>query len=63
MYVCREDSGIKRVEPLDPPAICKPGERVYIEGYEFGEPDSVLNPKKKIWEKLQVRNKLFYLIH
>lgn len=24
-----------------------------MDGYEIGEPDAVLNPKKKIWEKLQ----------
>ena len=26
--------------------------QVYVEGYETGSPDEVLNPKKKIWEKL-----------
>lgn len=44
----------KRVEPLDPPAGSQPGDRVLVEGYETGgDPDPVLNPKKKIWEKLQ----------
>jgi hypothetical protein len=28
--------------------------KVSVEGYEVGAPDEVLNPKKKIWEKLQV---------
>jgi len=27
---------------------------VSVEGYEQGMPDPVLNPKKKIWEKLSV---------
>jgi hypothetical protein len=42
------------VEPLDPPAGSAPGDKVYFEGHEEGEPDAQLNPKKKIWEKLAV---------
>ena len=45
----------RQVEPLDPPAGCCAGERVYVEGYEGGEPDDELKPKKKVFEKLQVR--------
>lgn len=45
----------RQVEPLDPPAGCCAGERVYVEGYEDGEPDDELKPKKKVFEKLQVR--------
>lgn len=45
----------QQVEPLDPPAGCCAGERVYVEGYEDGEPDDELKPKKKVFEKLQVR--------
>ncbi|NWT38957.1 SYYC protein, partial [Chroicocephalus maculipennis] len=41
------------VEPLDPPAGCCAGERVYGGGYEGGEPDDELKPKKKVFEKLQ----------
>jgi len=41
------------VEPLDPPVTAKPGDRVLVEGYETGQPDEQLNPKKKVWEKLQ----------
>uniref|UniRef100_A0AAZ3S1I4 Tyrosine--tRNA ligase n=1 Tax=Oncorhynchus tshawytscha TaxID=74940 RepID=A0AAZ3S1I4_ONCTS len=44
----------RRVEPLDPPEGSSPGERVFVEGYETGKPDDKLNPKKKLWEKLQV---------
>ncbi len=46
---------MKVIEPLIPPTGSKPGDRVHVEGYENGEPDAVLNPKKKIWEKLQVK--------
>lgn len=45
----------RRVEPLDPPEGSAPGEQVFVEGYETGKPDDKLNPKKKVWEKLQVR--------
>lgn len=44
----------RRVEPLDPPEGSSPGEQVFVEGYENGKPDDKLNPKKKVWEKLQV---------
>lgn len=42
------------MEPLDPPEGSAPGERVFVEGYESGQADEKLNPKKKVWEKLQV---------
>lgn len=42
------------MEPLDPPEGSSPGEQVFVEGYETGKPDEKLNPKKKVWEKLQV---------
>jgi len=41
------------VELVNPPAESKAGDRVYFEGWE-GEPEGVLNPKKKIWETCQV---------
>lgn len=44
----------KQVEALIPPEDSAPGDRVFVENYEEGKPDEVLNPKKKIWEKLQV---------
>ena len=40
------------VELASPPADAKAGERVNFEGWE-GEPEGVLNPKKKIWEMFQ----------
>ncbi|KAK7603568.1 hypothetical protein V9T40_003567 [Parthenolecanium corni] len=56
MVLCAstETDGVKLVEPLLPAAGSKAGDRVLVEGYEKGDPDPVLNPKKKIWEKLQV---------
>lgn len=52
--ICR-DEPVRRVEPLRPPLDSKPGEKIIVDGYEDGSPDDVLNPKKKVWEKLQVR--------
>lgn len=49
-----ENDGIKSVEILQPAKESKPGDKVFVEGYEQGEPDKILNPKKKIWEQLQV---------
>ncbi|KAI8242132.1 tRNA-aminoacylation cofactor ARC1 [Colletotrichum sp. SAR 10_99] len=40
------------VELAAPPADAKAGERVFFEGWK-GEPEGVLNPKKKIWEMFQ----------
>lgn len=54
MVLCASMDEPKAVEPLIPVTGSSPGERVLIEGYESGTPDDVLNPKKKIWEKLQV---------
>lgn len=55
MLLCASIEGEpRRVEPLDPPEGSSAGERVFIEGYETGKPEENLNPKKKVWEKLQV---------
>ncbi|KAF4549117.1 tRNA-aminoacylation cofactor ARC1-like protein [Elsinoe fawcettii] len=40
------------VELVELPDSAKAGERVYFEGWE-GEPEAVLNPKKKQWEAIQ----------
>ncbi|KAI9893128.1 MAG: G4 quadruplex nucleic acid binding protein [Vezdaea aestivalis] len=40
------------VELVIPPADGKAGERVGFEGWE-GEPEKLLNPKKKVWETIQ----------
>lgn len=42
-----------QVELVEPPESAAIGERVTFPGFE-GEPDDVLNPKKKVWETLQV---------
>jgi len=51
--VTKED-GTKCVEPLIAPEGAVAGDRVHVEGYEDGQPDEQLNPKKKVWEKLAV---------
>ena len=40
------------VELVTPPPDAKTGERVCFEGWE-GEPEGVLNPRKKVWETIQ----------
>ncbi|KAL3427257.1 tRNA-aminoacylation cofactor ARC1 [Phlyctema vagabunda] len=40
------------VELVTPPEGSKAGERVFFEGWK-GEPEGVLNPKKKVWEMIQ----------
>ena len=50
MVMCA--SSPDQVEILDPPENVEPGDRVYVPGYE-GKPDAQLNPKKKIFEKIQ----------
>ncbi|KAJ4379529.1 G4 quadruplex nucleic acid binding protein [Didymella sp. IMI 355093] len=40
------------VELVDPPQDAKAGDRVFFEGWT-GEPEPVLNPKKKVWEMIQ----------
>lgn len=47
-----DDSHGGPVELVNPPEGSTAGERVYFEGWE-GEPEAVLNPKKKIWETVQ----------
>jgi len=52
MVLCGSREEPKEVEPLAPPPGSKPGDKVLVEGYETGAADDVLNPKKKVWEKL-----------
>ncbi|MCJ1367296.1 G4 quadruplex nucleic acid binding protein [Acarospora aff. strigata] len=47
-----EDGHAGPVELVTPPADAEAGERVYFQGWA-GEPEGVLNPKKKIWESMQ----------
>jgi len=53
MVLCASDGDHGAVEPLDPPKGVKAGERVFFEGFTGFEPDEVLNPKKKHFEKVQ----------
>ncbi|XP_018318878.1 tyrosine--tRNA ligase, cytoplasmic isoform X2 [Agrilus planipennis] len=54
MVLCASVDHPKQVETLIPPEGAVPGDRVFVENFEAHKPDDVLNPKKKIWEKLQV---------
>lgn len=47
-----EDNHKGPVELVNPPAAAEAGQRVFFEGWE-GEPDAVLNPKKKVWDYCQ----------
>ncbi|XP_050952538.1 aminoacyl tRNA synthase complex-interacting multifunctional protein 1 isoform X2 [Labeo rohita] len=40
------------MEPLTPPTTAQPGDKVTFENYP-GEPEKELNPKQRIWERLQ----------
>ncbi|BFZ10261.1 hypothetical protein BsWGS_13299 [Bradybaena similaris] len=53
MLMCASVEDPRQVEPLLPPEGSAPGDRVFVEGFESGKPDDLLNPKKKVWEKLQ----------
>ncbi|XP_031262295.1 probable methionine--tRNA ligase [Pistacia vera] len=53
MILCASSSDHTKVELVEPPKSAKIGERVTFPGFE-GEPDDVLNPKKKVWETVQV---------
>ena len=41
------------VELVNPPADAPAGERITFQGWSEGEPEKVLNPKKKVWETFQ----------
>ncbi|GAB4851885.1 hypothetical protein Ancab_031284 [Ancistrocladus abbreviatus] len=52
MVLAASNSEHTEVELVEPPKDAPVGERVKFPGFE-GEPDDVLNPKKKVWETLQ----------
>ncbi|KAL3681854.1 hypothetical protein R1sor_024810 [Riccia sorocarpa] len=52
MVLAASNADHTQVELVTPPEEAKIGERVVFPGYE-GEPDEVLNPKKKVWETVQ----------
>ncbi|XP_070552998.1 aminoacyl tRNA synthase complex-interacting multifunctional protein 1-like [Ptychodera flava] len=51
MVMCA--SSPEKVELLDPPEGSVIGDRVSFEGYAFGDYPPQMNPKKKIWERIQ----------
>uniref|UniRef100_A0A5B7AHJ9 methionine--tRNA ligase n=1 Tax=Davidia involucrata TaxID=16924 RepID=A0A5B7AHJ9_DAVIN len=53
MVLAASNNEHTKVELVDPPQSAPVGERVAFPGFE-GEPDDVLNPKKKVWETVQV---------
>lgn len=44
----------RQVEPLDPPTESCVGDKIFVDGMKDTTPEEKLNPKKKIWEKVQV---------
>jgi aminoacyl tRNA synthase complex-interacting multifunctional protein 1 len=51
MVLCASNDDHTEVDPINPPEEAKIGERVTFEGYH-AEPEAVINPKKKIFEKI-----------
>ncbi|XP_057503953.1 probable methionine--tRNA ligase isoform X1 [Actinidia eriantha] len=53
MVLAASNSDHTKVELVEPPPNAAIGERVTFPGFE-GDPDDVLNPKKKVWETVQL---------
>lgn len=51
--MCTTSKDNSKLDFIHPPEDSQPGDQVLFEGVE-GEPDAILNPKKKIYEKLSV---------
>ena len=51
MVLAATSEGGSKVELVEPPADAEVGQRISCDGFE-GEPDEVLNPKKKVWEQV-----------
>ena len=47
------------LEVLSPPDSARIGERLFVDG-EAGGPDSQMNPKKKIWDKIRDSGVIFF---
>nr|XP_017222897.1 PREDICTED: methionine--tRNA ligase, cytoplasmic-like [Daucus carota subsp. sativus] len=52
MVLAVSNADHSKVELVDPPQSAPVGERLTFSGFE-GDPDDVLNPKKKVWETIQ----------
>ncbi|KAH7660582.1 Methionine--tRNA ligase protein [Dioscorea alata] len=53
MVLAEFNNDHSKVELVDPPALAVVGERVTFPGFP-GKPDTVINPKSKLWEKVQI---------
>lgn len=53
MVLAASNDDHTKVELVEPPSSASVGERITFPGHE-GDPDELLNPKKKVWETLQV---------
>ncbi|PHU18272.1 putative methionine--tRNA ligase [Capsicum chinense] len=53
MVLAASNSDHTKVELVEPPKDAVVGERVTFPGFD-GKPDDILNPKKKVWETVQV---------
>lgn len=53
MVLAATSSDGTRVELVEPPADAEIGSKITVSGFE-GEPDEILNPKKKVWDQVQV---------
>ncbi|KAK9808921.1 hypothetical protein WJX72_006429 [[Myrmecia] bisecta] len=51
MVLCASNAAHDKVDPIIPPEGVPLGEKIVFSGFE-GEPEAVLNPKKKIFEKI-----------
>lgn len=59
MILCASVSEPRKVEPLDPPADSQPGDLILFESITDDKENTpttfqIIDPKKKVWEKLQV---------
>jgi len=53
MVLAASNADRTQVELVEPPAGAIPGERIHFNEDHVGKPDEQLNPKKKVWEKVQ----------
>ncbi|KAK2358396.1 putative methionine--tRNA ligase [Trifolium repens] len=53
MVLAASNDDHTKVELVEPPSSASVGERITFPGHD-GNPDELLNPKKKVWETLQV---------
>ena len=53
MVLAASNEDHTKVEIVEPSSSCVPGDRIEVEGFD-SLPDVQLNPKHKVWEKVQV---------